>query len=55
LFVAAIKEWSEREIFAVNVTLEVMDAVEPAASREQPLFGPERFPKRFWSRRPPAQ
>ena len=25
---AAIKEWGEREIFAVNVTLEVMKAVE---------------------------
>ncbi|SRR6266576_551772 len=25
---AAIKEWSDREIFAVNVTLEVMEAVE---------------------------
>ena len=25
---AAIKEWSEREIFAVNVTLDVMDVVE---------------------------
>ena len=26
--IAAIKEWSEREIFAVNVTLEVVDVVE---------------------------
>ena len=25
---AAIKEWSDREIFAVNVTLHVMEAVE---------------------------
>jgi len=26
--IAAIKEWANREIFAVNVTLDVMDAVE---------------------------
>jgi hypothetical protein len=26
--IAAIKEWGDREIFAVNVTLEVMEAVE---------------------------
>ena len=26
--IAAIKEWAKHEIFAVNVTLEVMDAVE---------------------------
>lgn len=26
--IAAIKKWGEREIFAVNVTLEVMEAVE---------------------------
>ena len=26
--IAAIKEWADREIFAVNVTLEVMEAIE---------------------------
>src|SRR6267143_1399148 len=27
-YVPAIKEWAEREIFAVNVTLEIIEAIE---------------------------